>query len=825
MDRLGRGLVCLPGARVPPEFAGLPRVDDLEEMHRCWLSRTPVVIELRHDKAELKARERWTGDVYRLTPRFEFERERRHFLTWANNYDGTLGGEPVWWHGRLARKLGAQACDTHDVLLADGPAWCDGGPRGLADVLHRETIEAGQLHRTRAAEPVLELADDQRVAVLHGSGPARILAPAGSGKTRVLTERLKLMVARGYEQVTALAYNRRAAEEMRSRAPGVGNVSTLHALGYRVLRDKRLIDEREVRTILRGLVDVPQALGQDPLAPYVEALGEVRLALRDPGQVEARRGDVPGFASAFPRYREQLRRRGLIDHDEQIYGALEVLLAEPEIRRQAQRACTHLLVDEFQDLTPAYLLLVRLLSAPAYQVYGVGDDDQVIYGYSGATPEFLVRYADYFPGAAEYALEVNYRCPATVVEAAGRLLKRNRQRVPKEVRPGPDNGSNELVVLRTSHLDRAAHAVRHVQGWLESHPPTSVAVLTRVQASLMAVQVYLAEAGIPYDSILGASVLERTGARTALAYLRLARGRWTPADLQDCLKRPNRKLRREVIESASRCQNADQLADLADSLEPWPSGQLLDLGRDLRVLGSRREPAEALVYLREQVGLGDAMRDLDGAGAEASHYDDLVALEQTARLNPDWHTFELWLRGELARPNRPGVRLSTVHRVKGMEWDCVLVYGAQKGLMPHRLADDREEERRIFHVAITRARVHCAVLADEEEPSPFLAELKPKSRKKASRRGYEADYGQRFAEALGVPLGHLETALEQLPERDREVFCWRYGLTDGQRHDWNAIAKALDQPRRIVETWEQMAVFQLGRSLGKLDLEKAFREL
>src|SRR5690606_14951944 len=222
---------------------------------------------------------------------------------------------------------------------------------------------------------------------------ARVIAPAGSGKTRVLTERLRhLLDDRGWnpDAVTALAYNRRAAEEMRQRLSGTSaNVRTLHAFGYEILGHSRggrprLLSEREVRRLLDRLAPIKPRANEDVHAPYLEALSEVRAGLWNPEEVELDRDDVPGFADIFDRYRHALREMGAIDHDEQIYGALEALLADPALRGWAQARCRHLLVDEFQDLTPAYLLLIRLLAAPAYDVFGVGDDDQVIYGYAGA---------------------------------------------------------------------------------------------------------------------------------------------------------------------------------------------------------------------------------------------------------------------------------------------------------------------------------------------------------------------------------------------------------------------------------------------------------
>ncbi|MST34667.1 AAA family ATPase, partial [Acidimicrobiaceae bacterium USS-CC1] len=142
---------------------------------------------------------------------------------------------------------------------------------------------------------------------------------------------------------------------------------------------------------------------------------------------------------------------GAVDFDDQVYGAIESLLADGELRASCRLACRHLLVDEFQDLTPAHVLLLRLLASPAFDCFGVGDDDQVIYGHAGADPAFLIDYERLFPGAGDHPLEVNYRCRPEVVRAASTLLGYNRRRVPKQVRPGrgdPPPGSPPPLEVR-----------------------------------------------------------------------------------------------------------------------------------------------------------------------------------------------------------------------------------------------------------------------------------------------------------------------------------------------------------------------------------------
>ena len=157
-------------------------------------------------------------------------------------------------------------------------------------------------------------------------------------------------------------------------------------------------------------------------------LSACRLGLRDPAEVElAYGGDVAGFPEVLTAYRSELARAGAMDFDEQILRAIQRLLGDRRARATARAVAPLLLVDEFQDLTPAHLLLLRLIAGPAGEVVGVGDDDQTIYGYAGASPDWLIHFDRFFPGAADHRLTVNYRCPPDVVGGAVNLLSHNRR--------------------------------------------------------------------------------------------------------------------------------------------------------------------------------------------------------------------------------------------------------------------------------------------------------------------------------------------------------------------------------------------------------------
>ena len=788
---LGRGVVITEGGAIPAPWITAPvitvdeaalraPVEVVERLHQAWAGRQPVVIELSVGPGRFRAPQDVTDTPWRLSPGFEPFFDRLHFLCWANTYDARAG-DPMWWWGRKAARVGATDTPTGptdvvlgDVVLADGTAaWIDGGPRRpwSADelngvpVVHTDSIELGRpVAAPPAVAPTAELAADQLAAVAHRDGPARVIAPAGSGKTRVLTERLRhLLGDRGWEPegVLAVAYNKEAQLELERRTAAFRpRVRTLNALGYWVLAEHRgqapgLLEERDCRRLVESLLPGRQRrrANTDPIGPYLEALGTVRLGLTDPAVIESTRDDVDGLGELFRPYRAHLADHGVVDFDDQVYGAIEALLTDGAFRRAMQGRCRHLLVDEFQDLTPAHVLLIRLLALPTLDVFGVGDDDQVIYGHNSADPAFLIDYAALFPGASTHPLTVNYRCPAAVVDGARTLLGYNDRRVAKDIAAGPDadEAADGLRVIEHGPDDAAVATVEVVRAWLDEPDvmASSIAVLARVNSLLLAPQVALAEAGVAINSVLRPEVLARTGMRAALAYLRIgvAGDRIDPRDIVEVMRRPTRGLPQWFPDRLERrtTWSPEALRTVADQVPDKEAAKVLRLADDLALVvdaARRGTTRDVLEVVRDDVGLGTAMGMLDrtGGGQGSSHLDDLEGLLGVADLHPDPAGFEPWLRRVFGREADPaGVTLSTVHRVKGREWDRVLVFGVTDGIVPHRLSEDVEEERRVLHVAVTRGRHRVAVLADRTRRSPFLAELAGTApRRPAGRSGGRA---------------------------------------------------------------------------------------
>ena len=768
-DILGRHLLIEPGGDIPEPWAGCDRlvIDEttlsaparaLARLRRAHHSATRLVIELGagFDREPMLMTE---AAPYELGPTFQFELEELHHLVWVNTVDARDPERSVWLALDRAVAAGARAVGPDaigDITLPDGTTvWLDGGPVRHVDpidgvpVIHAVAVEHRSMAVPSANVSAADLAPDQLAAVTHAGGGARIIAPAGSGKTRVLTERARHLLTTWNlppSAVSLVAFNKRAQEEMVERTrdlPGL-QVRTLNAIALAIVNGSppfapqpqswRTIDEPDVRRIIGDLVDFPRRRNSDPIGPWIEALTVIRLGLVDPDEAEGRYdGDVDGLAATWPAYRKMLERRGAVDFDDQIYRALLVLLRDPTARRTAQRACRVMLVDEFQDLTPAHLLLIRLLSAPGGAVFGVGDDDQTIYGYNGADPAWLIDFAELFPGSGEHPLEVNYRCPAGVVDVVDRLLRHNQRRVAKTIRAASTDGGGWSVDTNVDAVGASARAVE--EAIAAGAAASDIAVLTRVNALLAPVQVALVVAGVPIAGGVGLEFADRTAVRTVLAWLRLATagrgGVFAADDIREALRRPSRSFHPRITDWVSEQSSVVELNKLAARLtNERDAERVVDFAADVqqlqKLVATGATTSDLVLTLIDDIGLAGSVASLDANRRgmnRSAQGDDLTAVTHLAALHDDPNTFERWMRSQLAVKRAPGgVLLSTVHRVKGQEWPHVVVHLADTEQYPHRLADDVEEERRLFHVAVTRASRHATIVTGPH-PSPFVAEL------------------------------------------------------------------------------------------------------
>ncbi len=648
----------------------------------------------------------------------------------------------------------------------------------------------------------------QQAAAEHECGPARILAPAGAGKTKTIVARVRTLLARGVapESVLLLAFNRKAAEQFEERleaqgvpttrrlceAHGAVHCATFNAFGARYLReiaDARVhLDtnghaQRELMS--QALTDASYAIaalrpprGSDPLGAFLATLARVRAGLEAPEALTVSvdsLGEEPvihvPFAPVHTAYMQRQLVTGCQSFDDQVYFAVADLLAHPTRRRAMQSRFRHVLVDEFQDLNGAQLALVDVLSRPQRDLFVVGDDDQLIYGWRHADPDGILGFHERMPPrpwSATYTLGTNYRCAGSVIEASARLIVNNVRREPKTIRPrdGAPYGSVRFAGSDTWQERAAAMcAFLHTQKSRLGCDWRELAVLCRYRSQQLPVALALDQAGVPRSPALGCRLFTHPAARLLRACITLAR---------EPHRATGEQLRRVLTQTARAVRNAD-LERVAAAREPW--SELLTLAaaegavRPGPFTTLRDEASATAAALAGAPGLTSAelvWAAIDGfdleatwdrlheAGAprdEAGPFEVLDALLLVAETFPDPAAYErAWDRlladedrdridndassagppsssavGS-ADPSVAGgddrVAILTIHAAKGREYHAVVIpdYDCDlTRLEPGQL----EEERRVLYVGVTRARHGILLTLDTSRPyrHPFLREL------------------------------------------------------------------------------------------------------
>lgn len=600
----------------------------------------------------------------------------------------------------------------------------------------------------------------QAAAVEASDGVVQIIAPAGSGKTTVLVERVRELRRRGVpaQAIACLTFNRAAKKEMEERlqAAGVGNVEsyTFHGLGRRILVDAgalsadlkiggpTLAQWRRLAAIARGRTE--DGVWIEP-TEAAERLSDIKLGLLlEPEQyaeVAKKSGDPEQqtMATLYELYEEMQREQERIDFDDLVLRAVLLLRKDEQVRGQWQTRFQQLLVDEYQDIEPAQELIVRIVGAPHDQLFCVGDEDQTLYAFRRASVERIICLDGLYPGLERVSLGVNYRCPRKVVDASRALIDLNRVRFPKTIEAAPGCSEGAIAL---HPIERQAEDAWDTAKLLKTKQRGEVAVLGRTTNTLRPLALACADVGVPIDG--NPKLFEPMGARLALQqHLRLALHpqEATPQLVYRVCQTPGRSLNRGADRAIA--ESLRQGGEFETAFEDVPApprgrGSLLAPGELFTMVSECESAAEAVFVLRGEGGLDAWFEESDGLGGlDQFECEVLERAEQDAEgLTPEEFLDDLEQQAEKLRAIRDkdsGIEFLTIHGAKGRQWPHVVVVGCDEGTMPHARAlkvDPEQEakgegiegERRLAYVAFTRARERLDLHHDRERPSPFLAE-------------------------------------------------------------------------------------------------------
>jgi DNA helicase-2/ATP-dependent DNA helicase PcrA len=617
-----------------------------------------------------------------------------------------------------------------------------------------------------APDDLLEgLNPQQRAAVVHQGGPLLIVAGAGSGKTRVLTHRIAWLLAERQVrpgEVLAITFTNKAAGEMRERVSSLVGpraramwVSTFHSACVRILRSegKRLgftgsfsiydadDSRRLMTTVCRDLDLDPKRYPARAMAAQVSNLKNELVDFED-AKARATQHLEKTVAEAYGLYQDRLRRANALDFDDLIMTTVSLLQLFPDVAEHYRRRFRHVLVDEYQDTNHAQYILVKDLvgtgdrnedgDLPPGELCVVGDADQSIYAFRGATIRNILAFEEDYPDATVILLEQNYRSTQTILSAANAVISRNSDRAPKRVWSDAGDGAKIIGYVAENEHDEAAWVAGEIDRLADDDGvrPRDIAVFYRTNAQSRVFEDVFIRVGLPYKVVGGVRFYERREIRDALAYLKVLTNPADVVSLRRILNVPRRGIG-ERAESAIETLAERERITFFDALHRAEDAPGLAT-RSLTAVQGFVTMIDELIALTDGSGPGDvveAVLDRTGYVEELRASDDpqdegrVENLEQLVSVAREFE--ETRPEGTLGDfleqvalvadadqvPDRDGsdgvVTLMTLHTAKGLEFPVVFLTGLEDGVFPHQrsLGDPKEleEERRLAYVGITRA--------------------------------------------------------------------------------------------------------------------------
>lgn len=600
----------------------------------------------------------------------------------------------------------------------------------------------------------------QTKAICHKNGPAMVLAGPGSGKTLVITRRVEYLIKKygvRPEQILVITFTKAAAKEMRERFARITKedrfpvtFGTFHGIYYGILKwayrmnASNIFSEEEKMMLLREVIAGMELEIEDEkefLQGIASEIGQIKNNRLSLEEYESSNCSDQMFCQIYEEYERRRKLLKKIDFDDMLVLCYELFQKRPDILQLWQKKFQYILIDEFQDINQVQYDVIRMLALPENNLFIVGDDDQSIYRFRGARPEIMLGFSKDYPNAKSIILDVNYRSTKAVVSAARRVIERNKNRYQKEIITVNEQGDN-VHIQEVRHPVEESHYVREqiAKTVAAGTEPSQIAVLYRTNTEPRALVETFMEYHIPFQMKEHLpNLYEHFIGRDFQAYMRMALGGRDRGDFLMIMNRPNRYIGRDSVDRREiSFENLRKYYMEKD----WMVDRIDQLEVDLKVI-SRMTPYAAIQYIRKSVGydlflneyaikrkmkledLQELIREMEERAKEFKTIEEWFA-------HIEKYTEELRLQAVTRTENRNAVSLMTFHAAKGLEYDTVFIIGANEDVTPYKkaeLPEEMEEERRMFYVAMTRAKKHLTISYVREkngkamEQSRFLGEL------------------------------------------------------------------------------------------------------
>ena len=614
----------------------------------------------------------------------------------------------------------------------------------------------------------MKLNRGQDEAIKHGNGPCMVLAPPGSGKTLIVTERTRYLIEESGvrpDQILVITFTRYAAREMKERFERLTagknypvTFGTFHSIFYGILKcaygigANNLMSEKESSVLLQEVLDqtdiesTPEVEDEEELVrELLREVGMVKNGLCHLKDFHSKYLTQDEFAEVFRSYEHQKKELKKFDFDDMLVQCYALFRKKPEILQGWQKRFQYILIDEVQDINRVQYEVIRMLAAPRYNLFVVGDDDQSIYGFRGAKPELMLYMKQEFPSLRTISLTVNYRSTEFITGAAARVILHNDTRFYKRVQSFRGRGQNVHVQEVLDEQEEAQYVTEEIQKKLDQGiKPGEIAVLFRAAVQARMISEILSEHRIPFEMRDYVTNFYRHFiVKDIMAYLQLAAGKRDRSLFLTICNRPLRYLARNSMEN--RQVNFEDLRKFYCDKD-WMLDIIDQFDVDVRMM-KNMAPYAAIQYIRKKIGyddflkeyaekhqiswkqLMDVMAELEERSKNFKSYDEWeIHIAKYTQELEEQQAKARKIKGE--RENK--VQLMTIHSAKGLEFEDVFVIHANEGEIPHQKAekkDEIEEERRLFYVALTRAKNNLCISyitqknGNSIKPSRFVEEL------------------------------------------------------------------------------------------------------
>ncbi len=608
-------------------------------------------------------------------------------------------------------------------------------------------------------------------AITHGAGAMLVLAGPGSGKTFVVTQRIKYLIEQYHvkpDGILVITFTKAAAAEMQDRFARLNegklypvHFGTFHSVFFQILRHtyrftaQNIIRERDKYRFLTQIIgEMPEEIrGQAQIDDNIELLqnllSEISAVKNNgitPQEIQSTTVSQAEFEYIFQRYKQEMNRCRLIDFDDMVLLCRNLLVERPDTLKLWQERFQYILVDEFQDICSLQYEVVRMLAKPQDNLFIVGDDDQSIYGFRGSKPEIMMNFTKDYPEAQQVLLNVNYRSKQGIVDTAGKLIAHNKVRFAKEVKAQNEQTDGVNIYSFSSKLKQAENIGLLIKQYMEQPGAkySDIAILYRTNNHTVYTANKLMKEGIPfYMKEKPKNIYDSPIAKDIIAYLNYALYENCLEDFLRIMNRPVRYIKKSTV--PRQAFRMEALIQNNKSTE-YVVQNIVDLYDALRFIKGLN-PFSAVNFIRKGIGYEaflkkQALENGRDAAKEIEMLEELMQLAKDFETIPEWlehiQNYDTIMREITQQENglksagTDAVSMVTMHSSKGLEWKVVILPDVNEGVVPHKKAvtdNELEEERRMFYVAMTRAKESLFLFYIQEKeagnllPSRFLDEI------------------------------------------------------------------------------------------------------